>query len=434
MRSEGREWAPWPQRSRQGDFKDLTKSCQPSTAKEFRAGVTHLLKKGRLVRRHPVGFTLVELLVVIAIIGILVALLLPAIQAARESARRTQCVNNLKQMALGAVNYESGNKVFPPGRKIPDWAGGVGPGNPDGTAQAGYTNYNGVAQIASQKTGFYSVHIWILPYMEESAVYNLIDFSRAQVLQMTDNGAPYNINYNAYATAAGLFLCPSDSNTERIISENNYRYNFGGATPFGGAEGVSKQNVHNTKFNGLSCGGNGAFTIGKKGLKPGAFTDGLAQTAFFAERTKGSGEPSESLPTKADIVTYGSRPSGMYDPQQQFDWCANYKPVVDSFNFFSAGRWLAGEDFSNGWPFAGYSNTEYNHVAPPNWAGQDCGAYSSIPDTPGEHAIISARSMHPGCVVVAYGDGHTEIIADGIDLAIWRAMGTRNGDDNASSK
>ena len=96
--------------------------------------------------RPPSGFTLVELLVVIAIIGILIALLLPAVQAAREAARRAQCTNNLKQIGLALLNYESANKVFPPGG-LATGAGGYG-------------------------------HSWwvrILPYIEQTAVYEKFD-------------------------------------------------------------------------------------------------------------------------------------------------------------------------------------------------------------------------------------------------------------------
>jgi prepilin-type processing-associated H-X9-DG protein len=74
-------------------------------------------------------------------------------------------------------------------------------------------------------------------------------------------------------------------------------------------------------------------------------------------------------------------------------------------------------------------------VAPPNWTGEDCwtSTSSNIPDTPGEHAIISARSKHSGVVNVCFGDGHVISVGDTIDLAVWRALGTRNGGENVPS-
>ncbi|BBO30980.1 DUF1559 domain-containing protein [Lacipirellula parvula] len=389
-------------------------------------------------KRAAHGFTLVELLVVIAIIGVLVALLLPAVQAAREAARRTQCVNNVKQMALGAANYESAKKAFPPGRLSPDWA-------VNGAAQGSYTNYNSVQQNASTKTGFYSVHIWLLPYMEQANIYNMINFKVGQVLQMTTGGGttPFNVNYNAYATAAGLFICPSDPFTGRVISENNYRANFGGSTPFGGALSNSAQsNYTATTADGVPASGNGAFSIGTEGLRASEYTDGLSNTVFFSERTKGTGGAAASAsPAKSDMVTSPQREAGFPTSStlaafrdKHFTACQTYAPVADSFNFLTPGRWADGEDFSNGWPFAGYANTQYNHVAPPNWAGQDCGLYSAISDTPGEHAIIAPRSEHPGSVVVAFGDGHTAIMTDSVDLVVWRAIGTRNGEESIDAQ
>ena len=114
--------------------------------------------------------------------------------------------------------------------------------------------------------------------------------------------------------------------------------------------------------------------------------------------------------------------------------CGSMQPKLSPFNFTSAGRWLPGSDWSNGWPFAAYSSTMYNHVAPPNWEGYDCGNYSAIPDTPGEHAIISARSTHVGIVNVTFGDAHVESVANDIDLIVWRAIGTRNGEEAVATR
>jgi hypothetical protein len=117
----------------------------------------------------------------------------------------------------------------------------------------------------------------------------------------------------------------------------------------------------------------------------------------------------------------------MWAPDELMANCMTFVPAPSNFHFNSAGRWLDGSDFSNGWPFGFYSSTLYNHVAPPNWRFHDCGTWSAIPDAPGEHAIMSARSQHTAGVNAARGDGSVGFIGDSIDLQVWRAAGTRNG-------
>jgi hypothetical protein len=287
--------------------------------------------------------------------------------------------------------------------------------------QTSYTNYSSVA--STDKTGFYSVHIWILPHMEQTQVTQLLNQKVAQTKRMLN---PRNTNYDVYAQAMSIFLCPSDGNRGRVISENNYRCNVGGSTPYAGAPSSTQQHVRTgTSSDGFSVAGNGAFTAGA-GLKSKDFTDGVSKTAFFAERTMGSGRNmATELPTKSDIITMTSRSNTPVPRTTMFNDCLAATPSVSSFNFGGAGRWPNGDDWSNGWPFSGYDSTQYNHVAPPNWAGWDCGNWSAIPDTPGEHAIVSARSQHPGVVNVAFGGATVVAINDDIDLAVWRAMGTR---------
>jgi prepilin-type N-terminal cleavage/methylation domain-containing protein len=143
--------------------------------------------------RH--GFTLVELLVVIAIVGVLVALLLPAVQAARESARRSSCANNLRQIGIALQNHHAARKTFPMGRGTPF-------------------------------PYVFSVHSYLLPFLEEQELRNLIDPTTPPLTFGANSGAK---NALAANTLIPLFLCPSDrgSITESTFGPNNYVANVG---------------------------------------------------------------------------------------------------------------------------------------------------------------------------------------------------------------
>ncbi len=143
----------------------------------------------RLVRPRIQAFTLVELLVVIAIIGVLVALLLPAVQAAREAARRAQCQNALRQIALGLLNYESSRKSFP--------AGGITDG-----------------ACCSTRSGA-SWPILILPFVEEAALYDRYDFDEPNE-SFIDSDMDGLVNTVVRETNVPLYDCPSDVETDRI--------------------------------------------------------------------------------------------------------------------------------------------------------------------------------------------------------------------------
>ena len=117
-------------------------------------------------------------------------------------------------------------------------------------------------------------HSW-----SNKSLYDQINLKIGLTNVMTINGSPINTNYKPFSQTVSGFICPSDPNTETSASETNYRYNFGGATPYAGAVDTDHQSTRTD----VSL-GNGAFTYGTA-FRTGDFTDGLSNTAFFSERT-----------------------------------------------------------------------------------------------------------------------------------------------------
>ena len=140
-------------------------------------------------RRRPLhGFTLVELLVVITIIGILIALLLPAVQAAREAARRMKCANNFRQVGIALHNYHDSRGCFPPGMFCP-------------THYDQFNNY-------PNAPGFWSWSAYLLPYIEQQAIYDMIDFSSPDYFG--GSGSAMNPTRQANGMFIDAYTCPSD--------------------------------------------------------------------------------------------------------------------------------------------------------------------------------------------------------------------------------
>jgi prepilin-type N-terminal cleavage/methylation domain-containing protein len=331
-------------------------------------------------RRQP-AFTLVELLVVIAIIGILVALLLPAVQAAREAARRMQCQNNLKQIALGVLNYESTY------RRIPASA---------------IVNLN---VTATGNNGSWGVHGRILNFLEQGNLYDQVDINTAWDFQLAID-----------ELRIPTYTCPSDPGTGRIrdngagrprLVPTSYGFNLGTWFVFNPS---TRQ------------GGDGAF-FPNSHLSMAEFLDGTSNTIVAAEvkawtvYTRNTGPATTTIPndvaTASALVAASASDTKLTGHTEWPDGRVHHTGFTatltpNTFVPFTTGGQVVDADY-NAWQ-----------------EGRNGSAGNST------YAIVTSRSFHPGGVDVGLVDGSVRLIAETIDLQTWRALATRAGGEVAS--
>lgn len=320
--------------------------------------------------RERRGITLIELIATLTIIGVVVALLLPAAQKAREAARRVRCAGNLRQLGLALQAYATSHDRFPP---LVTFA------------------LLGEDPI---RISLLSVQSRLLPYIENENIFNSINAS------VPSHGLPHLDSENATAARSAIetFLCPSDPYSRLAgYGRTSYRVNAG-----------------QCKFCPTELEDRGAFSYrGRSGLQN--FRDGLSNTLAISEKAVGS--PSTPSPFRDWVQPNFS--TAFLTPDAWVEKCSRLTTAQFASAMLDSGHtWLLGHT----------NFTGFYMLLPPNASIPDCGSFHGA-----NAGLYTARSYHPDGVNAAMADGSVRWFSSQTDRSVWRALGTRSGGDLISS-
>lgn len=336
---------------------------------------------GRPAVSRRSGFTLIELLVVIAIIAILVSLLLPAVQAVREAARRTQCQDHLHNLVVGVHNYMGAHKFLPPGAAVD------------------------LSTTSTGNNGSWGVHGRILPFLEQGNLYRNVDLTIAWDYQLAISGLKVDV-----------YSCPSDVKSDiardpgggrAILYPTSYGFNYGTWFVFDPATGR---------------GGNGAFYPNSK-ISDASFVDGTGNTLLAAEvkawtpYTRNGGPASTTIPSGRTAVEAAVASGAEFKDTGHTEW-------PDGRVHHSGFTVTLGPNSRVSYTNSGvtYEEADYN-----SWQEGKNGSAGSP-----SYAAITSRSYHPGITQVVLMDGVARGVSENINLSVWQAVGTLNGGEVVS--
>ncbi len=327
------------------------------------------------------AFTLIELLVVIAIIGLLIALLLPAVQAAREAARRSQCVNNLKQLGLATQGYIDVHGALPPAAATgPEWSNN------------------------------FSMKARILPYLDQAVLFNSMNMS---FFQLSDPNA------TNLTTMVSTFLCTSDGNVPCGM------YAVGGAGPRQIGYTSYPNNLGTTPANNGGGYDGPAYFMGadaSASLAPLAMTvtladitDGTSSTVLWSEMVRGKNGTTIPGPNQVYLMSMPSPPTIAYVPLITYETACEQATTLAGFDYKGE---IWGTDFA-------CQGGGYSHIMTPN--RKACLFQGETQPVEWKTVCVGASSFHPGGVNAGFLDGSVRFIKESVSPQTWWAIATKAG-------